>query len=224
MKKITISGWLCMADVSGESDDVLCLHQGESRDSQKDKRALADILESDIANTVSSFSYWISTKKASKQEIHEIFTKKLLGCTICEYDVRYSDPTGYLWTTNDLKVGGHDLAKELETYIGRFLIMEVEVIGYPWTVSVNIEKDEIRVWKAREIFNKDTPCPPPNKLKYYLERDGYYLSKFLSWNKRGDWFTGEGEPQSARFDVVAFSAEEAEKVAREWLKQVGKIQ
>ncbi|MNJ80064.1 hypothetical protein D3C77_783070 [compost metagenome] len=43
------------------------------------------------------------------------------------YGARYSELTGYLWTDEYLKVGGHDIIEELRSYVGKWLILEIEV-------------------------------------------------------------------------------------------------
>lgn len=42
------------------------------------------------------------------------------GGLITDYGHRYSEITGYLWTAEDLKVGGHDLIRELRSYKGKW--------------------------------------------------------------------------------------------------------
>jgi hypothetical protein len=41
------------------------------------------------------------------------------------YEHAYSDITGYLWTNEDLIVGGHDLLNELRSYKGKFAVIEI---------------------------------------------------------------------------------------------------
>lgn len=50
----------------------------------------------------------------------------LEGQAKASYYDRYSDLTGYLWTTEEAKVGGHDLIAILNNNVGKYLWMEVE--------------------------------------------------------------------------------------------------
>lgn len=43
-----------------------------------------------------------------------------------DYGDRYSEITGYLWTDEEAKIGGHDLIKELYDNTGKYLWMEIE--------------------------------------------------------------------------------------------------
>ena len=38
----------------------------------------------------------------------------------------YSDYTGYLWTDENLKIGGHDLLDELKEDCGKWLFLTIE--------------------------------------------------------------------------------------------------
>ena len=42
-----------------------------------------------------------------------------------QYIHRYSEETGYLWTDEKLEIGGHDILKELYSYIGKYLYLEI---------------------------------------------------------------------------------------------------
>ena len=42
-------------------------------------------------------------------------------------DSFYSELTGYPWTDEWLKIGGHNLIKELESYRDKWAILEIEV-------------------------------------------------------------------------------------------------
>lgn len=50
----------------------------------------------------------------------------LEGASKSVYYSRYSELTGYLWTEEEAKVGGHDLLLILKGNVGRYLWMEVE--------------------------------------------------------------------------------------------------
>ena len=49
------------------------------------------------------------------------------GLTESEYYHRYSDYTGYLWTEEEFKCGGHDLLKILERNMGKYIHIEIEL-------------------------------------------------------------------------------------------------
>lgn len=58
-------------------------------------------------------------------EAYKPFKEYPLECK-GEYVDQYSEITGCLWTDEELKVGGHDLLAELDSYNGKYLVMEVK--------------------------------------------------------------------------------------------------
>jgi hypothetical protein len=71
-------------------------------------------------------SYWITDKQVTKPEAREAFMLRLMGAADVDFFSHYSEITGYLWTDEDLCVGGHDLIGEFKENIGKWLILEVE--------------------------------------------------------------------------------------------------
>lgn len=65
-----------------------------------------------------SVRYLVSDKpiKDPEQVLAEYFSQ-LDGDIILNHNSHYSDLTGYLWTDNDLVVGGHDLLSELQSHL-----------------------------------------------------------------------------------------------------------
>jgi hypothetical protein len=54
---------------------------------------------------------------------------KLDGDLDLLYHHAYSEITGYLWTDEDFKVGGHDLIARLRGYVGMWLLLEIVTHG-----------------------------------------------------------------------------------------------
>lgn len=74
--------------------------------------------------------YWICPKKMGIEEAQEEFVNVLFGAGHAMYRMHYSEYTGYLWTDEELNVGGHDLLDELKSYAdgSSYLILEVEAV------------------------------------------------------------------------------------------------
>jgi hypothetical protein len=119
MKNLVYSGFI-IESVYGEDDDVLFI--GENAECP-----IACVLEEEIAGKQVSVRYWISNKKKTKEELQESFLKELFGVVDASYTPRYSETTGYLWTDEELNIGGHDLLSELRSYIGKFIFLEIDV-------------------------------------------------------------------------------------------------
>jgi len=112
----TYTGFLDVHDY-GESDDVLFLSSIDE--------PLAEELEWMCDQNV-TVKYWITDEEVSKDEAQEKFLNKIMGFAVADFSVHYGDWTGYLWTDEDLNVGGHDLLEELKFHDGQFLILEIE--------------------------------------------------------------------------------------------------
>lgn len=100
---------------------ILCVADGTNE-------PLAEILYYKIARKKVTVRYWISDTPATKEELKEDFiVKSLGGVANCKYGSHYSELTGYLWTDEELKIGGHDLLNELKSFKDKWIILEIEV-------------------------------------------------------------------------------------------------
>ena len=118
METKTYAGQVSVRDY-GDSDDVLFISSNDD--------PLAEILERDISGRTVTARYWITEKEASKEEAQESFIRQIMGVAESIFQARYSDITGYLWTDEDIKIGGHDLLGELEGCAGKWLILEIDI-------------------------------------------------------------------------------------------------
>ncbi len=103
----------------GENDDALFIGDMDE--------PIAYVFEEEIQGKQVSVRYFISNTEKTKEELTENLISKIAGAVDADYGDRYSDVTGYLWTDEELNVGGHDLLKELRSEIGKFIYMEVDV-------------------------------------------------------------------------------------------------
>jgi len=88
---------------------------------------LAIVLEEEIADKVVSVSYWITDQKCTHEEAQREFLKRLSGVAECEFQSQYSEITGYLWTDEEINIGGHDLLQELKSHIGKWLLLDIAI-------------------------------------------------------------------------------------------------
>jgi hypothetical protein len=89
---------------------------------------LAEQLEWMSRKTV-TVRYWIADRPCSRYEADEAATLTAMGVADVGIEARYGDASGYLWTDEDLNVGGHDLMAELKGSVGKWLILEVQKHG-----------------------------------------------------------------------------------------------
>jgi len=118
MKTLTYRGLLSEHDV-GDSDDLLFLSSRSS--------PLGELLQRDITGKPVSVRYWITDKEATKEEATTDFLRTVIGLAECKFGARYSEITGYLWTDEECNIGGHNLLAELHSYIGKWLILEIDI-------------------------------------------------------------------------------------------------
>lgn len=127
MKTDTYTGWLREGEW-GEVDDILFLSGIDV--------PLAAELEW-MGGRQCTVRYWLCEKECTKDEAQEDFLQHLMGLADTKFGAHYSDVTGYLWTDEKVKVGGHDLIAELSSHAerkdwggnlipGRWLILEID--------------------------------------------------------------------------------------------------
>jgi hypothetical protein len=108
---------LKLVDVTGNSDDEV----------------LAEILYEKFNRKTVTVRYFICPHKMTLGEAETRFLSELFGIgeidgeMDAEYNMFYSDITGYLWTDEGIVIGGHDLLEELYSHNGKYLILLVEV-------------------------------------------------------------------------------------------------
>ena len=117
MNIINIQGFLSL-HYSGEACDILYVHTIEE--------PLAEFLDYNISNKRVTVRYWISKEQKNKEQVHSEFQEELEGIAKCEWGHNYSEYTGYLWTDEECKIGGHDLINELKSYAGKYLNLEIK--------------------------------------------------------------------------------------------------
>lgn len=118
MEQLIYKGFIKEA-AKGENDDALFIGDMEY--------PLAEEFESELQGKQVSVRYWISDTEKTKEELQESFLKTLFGSVSAEYGDAYSEITGYLWTDEELKIGGHDLLSELSSNKGKFVYLEIDI-------------------------------------------------------------------------------------------------
>ena len=126
-KTLIIKG-LLVNTTNNEGDDLL----GVVLMDEKNKAncvVLADHLRYTVCDKFTTVRYFTSSKYIeSSDDATEKLMLEHFGAAQVEYHMAYSELTGHLWTTEEIKVGGHDLLNELRSSIGYFVYMEI-VLG-----------------------------------------------------------------------------------------------
>lgn len=69
--------------------------------------------------------YWIADQKAKPDEIKKRALECLYGLAEVDWGAAYSEITGYLWTDDKFKIGGHDMDGRLREHVGKYLLLEL---------------------------------------------------------------------------------------------------
>jgi hypothetical protein len=96
-------------------------------DGDDDDEPLAETLmhDRDRRGPYASVRYFISDTPKTIDELEEGLVRRLAGQLDADYDDHYSEITGYLWTDEEIRVGGHDLMAELRSHVGRYAYIEI---------------------------------------------------------------------------------------------------
>ena len=109
---------------------------GESSDNlfiDDDEEPLADRIQEEIElqGQYLSVMYWITDEPHEREELVEEWLKQAMGASDVKWRVHWSDVTGYLWTDEEINVGGHDLLAELVSHAGKFVYLEIAYFKEP---------------------------------------------------------------------------------------------
>ena len=112
----------------GEADEILFV--GEDR---SDNDPLAELIQGDMLEygEYLSVRYFITGKSMSFDECEEALIRTLYGDSDVKFYHRYSEITGYLWTDEDIMVGGHDLLAEIKSHVGKYVLLEIDFNKVP---------------------------------------------------------------------------------------------
>jgi hypothetical protein len=92
-----------------------------------DEYPLADTIEEHIEDygRYLTVRYWTAKEALPDEELEDQFCRMLDGEGDSRCELHYSEITGYLFTNEDLDVGGHDLLAELKAQVDRYLLLEI---------------------------------------------------------------------------------------------------
>lgn len=117
---------------NGEDDEILGV-----ADARGDvQEPLAECIKDDIEayGPYLSVRYFIADQPMSREALTDAWVKTVCGLGEADYAMRYSEITGYLWTDEAIRVGGHDLLEELQGHLGQWLDLEIDYQQAPRVV------------------------------------------------------------------------------------------
>jgi hypothetical protein len=119
-------GYLSLGS-NGEDEHVLRL--GEP---VEDPKWLAEAVMEDIEKhgNVLTVRYFITKESIPEDMVIPELLKTLAGWGDAKYAMVYTEMTGYIYTEEDLLIGGHDLLAELKNNLGKFCQLEIQFNRY----------------------------------------------------------------------------------------------
>lgn len=119
-KTYTYEGWLALHH-SGDSSDLLYITSVKYPLAEEIKNLLG------WRKTQVSVRYIVSNKALSENERLDVEILQSIGEGKAEFGAHYNELTGYLYTDEEFKIGGHDLIVELKSSIGKWLWLEIQI-------------------------------------------------------------------------------------------------
>ncbi len=123
----TYSGLLSLQSY-GDADDILFLSSLGEPIFSPAGAPLAEELQWMVGKQV-TVRYWITDSETTKEEAQRAFLETLCGKADGSFGARYSEITGYLWTDEELEIGGHSIIDRLKTHVGKWMHLEIEEHG-----------------------------------------------------------------------------------------------
>lgn len=124
INEFTFTGFINI-DWSDDFKTIKLTDEGKSVDLVKKFRAIFDLFESEV-----SVSYFISDSKKTEEEIKEGWLKQLFGDITAEYEMNSYNYSSYTYGTDYdtyLKIGGHDLFDEFDSFIDKYCVLKINV-------------------------------------------------------------------------------------------------
>ena len=124
IKEFTFTGFINI-DWSDDFKTIKLTDENKSIDLVKKFRAIFDLFESEV-----SVSYFISDSKKTEEEIKEGWLKQLFGGITAEYETSSYNYSSYTYGTDYdtyLKIGGHDLFDEFDSFRDKYCVLKINM-------------------------------------------------------------------------------------------------
>ena len=128
-----VKGFLRLGN-NGKEDDILYLDEynesstvSHSENYYEEDSTFVEKLQYKISGKFCTIRYFICDEKTSYSELNDNLIRQIEGDVSADYGKRYSEYTGYLWTDEELNVGGHDLLNELKSYENKYIFMIIDI-------------------------------------------------------------------------------------------------
>ena len=136
-ERIVLNGVIGMCRTGDENDETIGvkttrqvkLLSGEVIESVCGEFPLTKEMEDRVGwgGSYANIQMLIGDTPIDMDHIDETKIVSMMGEVSSEYYHRYAELTGYLWTVEKFKCGGHDIPKILSSHMGEYIHMEIEL-------------------------------------------------------------------------------------------------
>ena len=88
---------------------------------------VAEWAEENLEGRQITLRWWIADREEPDNTIKREALEQAMGKADITWGSAYSEVTGYLWTDEEFKVGGHDMIARLKSDVDKYLLLEVDV-------------------------------------------------------------------------------------------------
>lgn len=137
VETIILNGIIGYCDTYDENDETIGVKviqkvkrlNGEYADTVVDSFPFTKAMEEKCGwrNKYASIQMLTGDTPIDIDHIDETKIVSMMGEIESKYYHRYSDLTGYLWTTEKFECGGHDIPQILRSHMGEYIHMEIEL-------------------------------------------------------------------------------------------------
>lgn len=137
VETIILNGIIGMCDTYDENDETIGVKviqrvkrlNGEYMDTVVDSFPFCQAMEKKCGwiNKYASIQMLTGDTPIDINHLDETKIVSMMGQVESAYYHRYSDYTGYLWTVEKFRCGGHDIPKILSSHMGEYIHMEIEL-------------------------------------------------------------------------------------------------
>lgn len=134
---IILNGIVGYCDTNDENDSTIGVKvvskvrrlNGEEKETVVDSFPFTKEMEDKCSwrNNYASIQMLTGDTPIDIEHIDETKIVSMEGDVESRYYHRYSDYTGYLWTEEGFKCGGHDIPEILQSHLGKYIHMEIEL-------------------------------------------------------------------------------------------------
>lgn len=81
----------------------------------------------ELNEQIVTLRFYISDQEKTIDELKQNLILSMVGAVNADYGDAYSEATGYLWTTDELQIGNHDILENISVHQGKYAYIEIDI-------------------------------------------------------------------------------------------------